>query len=141
MIVELGGRRHLEEPALVHDRDAIGHGQRFFLIMGDDDEGDADLMLQADQLQLHLFSEFAVEGGERLVQEQHFRTFDQRAGERHALALSAGQLIRFSRAEAGETHHRQCFLDTRADLGLGNAGDHEPIGDVVGDTVICGNTA
>ena len=35
----------LLDHALVHDGDAIGHGQRFTLIMGDVDEGDTDTLL------------------------------------------------------------------------------------------------
>ena len=60
--VELG------QAAAVEQGDAVGHDQGLFLVVGDDDEGDADLVLQALQLELHLFPELLVEGAERLVE-------------------------------------------------------------------------
>ena len=35
--------------AFEHHRDPVGHDQRLFLIVGDQNEGDADLPLQAPQ--------------------------------------------------------------------------------------------
>jgi len=43
--------------SLVHDNNGIGHGQRFLLIMGDIDKGDAKLIFQADQLVLHVLAQ------------------------------------------------------------------------------------
>jgi len=57
----------LQELASIHDSDAIGHRECFFLDMGDDHKSDADLVLQPHQLKLHLLSKLAVEGGERFV--------------------------------------------------------------------------
>ena len=57
------------------------------------DEGDADLVLQADQLELHLLAQLLVERRERLVEQQHLRALHQRAGQRHALPLAAGELV------------------------------------------------
>ena len=50
----LGAARHLLDPAVGHDGDAVAHGQRLFLVVGDIDEGDADLLLQRLQLDLQL---------------------------------------------------------------------------------------
>ena len=41
-----------------HDNDFIRHGQGFFLVMGDIDEGDTQLFVHGHKLQLHLFSHF-----------------------------------------------------------------------------------
>jgi hypothetical protein len=90
-VVELG------DLAIEHHRDAVGHDQRLFLVMGDQDEGDADLALQLDQFHLHLFAHLLVERRERLVQQQHLGLQDQRAGQRHALALPARQRMRRAR--------------------------------------------
>ena len=44
---------------------------------------------------------------EGLVEQQHRRRVDDRAGERHALALAAGELVRAARGERAELHHLQ----------------------------------
>ena len=46
--------------------------------MGHVDEGDADLLLDGLQLDLHLLAELEVERAERLVEEQDARPVDQR---------------------------------------------------------------
>jgi hypothetical protein len=57
--------------------------------VGDVDEGDADLLLDALQLDLHLLAELQVEGAERLVEEQDAGPVHQRSGQRDALPLAA----------------------------------------------------
>ena len=63
------------------------------LVVGDEDERDPDLVLDRLQLDLHLLAQLQVEGAERLVEQQHLRTVDERAGQRDALALTAGELV------------------------------------------------
>ena len=91
-LVDVARRADLDDAAVVEDGDAVGHRQRLALVVGDEDEGDAELALQRLQLDLHLLAELEVERAERLVEQQHLRPVDQRAGERHALALAAGKL-------------------------------------------------
>ena len=73
--------------------------------MGDEDEGDAQRLLQRLQLFLHLLAQLEVERAERFVEEQHFRLVDQSAGQRHALPLAAGQLPGLAGAVAAQRHH------------------------------------
>ena len=70
--------------------------------MGDVDEGDADLGLDALELQLHLAAQLEVEGAERLVEQQHLGVVDQRAGDGDALLLAAGELVRLALGEVAE---------------------------------------
>ena len=44
----------------------------------------------------HLVAQLGVEIGQRLVEKQDLRLDDQRAGERHALLLAAGELARIA---------------------------------------------
>ena len=88
-LVEVGRRAELGDRSLVHDRDARGDGQRFVLVVGDHDEGDADFALELRQLEAHGLAQFGIEGGERLVEQEHLRLFDERTRERNALALAA----------------------------------------------------
>ncbi len=68
--------------------------ERLFLVVGDEDEGDADLALDLAELQLHLLAQLLVQGAQGLVEQQHLRPADQGAGQGHALALAAGKLAR-----------------------------------------------
>ena len=83
------------------------------------------------QLFLHVLAQLQVERAERLVEQQHLGLVDQRAGERHALALAAGKLARPARAVAGQPHQLERLLGGLAPLGLADALDHQPVGDVV----------
>src|SRR5229473_3192108 len=72
--------------------------------------------LQVHQLELGLRAQLLVEGGERLVEQQHLRPLHQRAGERHALALAAGQLVRLAPGERLELDEREHLADARGDV-------------------------
>ena len=76
-LVELVRRGDLLHRAAIHDRDPARHRQRLVLVVGDDDEGDADALLQAGQLELHLLAQLGVERRQRLVEQQHLRALDQ----------------------------------------------------------------
>ena len=58
LIVDFLRCSHLLDFTVFHNNDFIGHGKCLFLIMGDEDEGDTNLLLNPLQLILHLFSEF-----------------------------------------------------------------------------------
>ena len=70
MLVDLGGRADLLDPALVEHREAVAHRERLLLVVRDVDEGDAELLLDPLQLDLELLPELQVECAERLVEEQ-----------------------------------------------------------------------
>ncbi len=55
-------------------------------------------VLEGLQLDLEILAQARVEGAQRLVEQEHPRPQDERAGERDALLLAAGELvgIRFS---------------------------------------------
>ena len=99
MLVDLGGRAHLGDPALVEHGQAVAHGQRLLLVVRDVDERDPDLGLDALELALHLQAQLEVERAQRLVEQQDLRPVDDRPGQRHPLALPAGELARLARAD------------------------------------------
>ena len=75
--VKAGGRvikrnrvRQLLNLAGIHHRDPVGHYQGFFLIMGHENCGNADLSQQLLQFNLHGFTQFAIQRGKRFVQQQ-----------------------------------------------------------------------
>ena len=80
--------------AVAEHGDAVGHRHGLLLVVRDDDEGEADLVLEPLQLELHARAHLPVERRERLVEQQQPRALDDGAGERDALALAARQLRR-----------------------------------------------
>src|SRR5690349_14143625 len=91
LLVDFSRRRHLHQPATIHDRDPVGHRHRFALVVGNDDECKSKPALQVHQLELRLAAQFFVERRHRLVEQQHPRPLDQRARKRDALALEIGR--------------------------------------------------
>ena len=60
------------------------------------DDGAAELAMELDQLGTHAGAELGVEVRQRLVEHEGDRLTDQRATERNALPLAAGELHRTS---------------------------------------------
>src|SRR3546814_17243097 len=77
--------------------------------------------LQALQLDLHLLAQLEVERRERLVEQQHLGLAGERARQRHALLLSAGELPRPAMGVALQLNQRQHPLDARVALLLGSS--------------------
>ena len=69
------------------------------LVVGDVDGRVAVFVVQAAHLEAHLLAQVGVEVGQRLVEQQRLGLDDQRAGQRHALLLAAGQLARIALGE------------------------------------------
>ena len=70
LLVDFRRRRDLHEPAAIHDADAVGERHRFALVVGDDDEGQAEPALQLHQLELRFAAQLLVERRQRLVEQQ-----------------------------------------------------------------------
>ena len=56
LVVNVDRRADLFDVAALHDNNRVGHGQRFFLIVGDKDKRDADFLLDIFQLALHFLA-------------------------------------------------------------------------------------
>ena len=63
LVVDLARRADLLDAALVHHRDPVAHRERLFLVVGHEHERDADLALDALQLELHRLAQLQVERG------------------------------------------------------------------------------
>lgn len=63
--------------------------QRFFLIVGYVEDGDAGLAMDAANLGLYLLAQLLVERRKRLVHQQDRRVIGQRPGQGDALLLAA----------------------------------------------------
>ena len=91
---------------------------RLLLVVGHDHEGDAELVLDVQQLELRVLAQLLVERGERLVEQQELGALDQRARERDALALAAGELVRHALDERLHAHELQDVRHPVVDLAL-----------------------
>ena len=116
MLEDLDRARVLLDLALVHDDDAVGELERFFLIVRDEHARQVNLFVQPAQPAPQLLPHFGVERAERLVEQQHLRLDGQRARERDALPLAAGELRRIAIAQIVELHELQQVRDLRCDL-------------------------
>ena len=88
-IIELIGRSKLLQFAHRKHCDAVGHRQGLSLVVGHQDAGHAQALLQAPDLSAGLQPDLRVQVGERLVQQQHLRFLDQRTRQRRPLLLAA----------------------------------------------------
>ena len=89
-------RAELADAPLRHHRQPVGKAQGLALVVGDEDRRDAELALDFAQLDLHRGAQILVERGKRLIEQQHGRIDDQRARQRDALLLAAGELARLA---------------------------------------------
>src|SRR6202012_1230485 len=93
--------------------------------------GDMHLVVQAAQPGTQIVADPRVQRAERLGEQQHLRSDGQRAGQRHALTLTAGELTRVASLKTAEPHHLQQVVYLLGDLGLGPTPNLEPEGHVV----------
>src|SRR5690606_24262170 len=108
-IIEFARRPYLSDAAMPHDADAVGHRQRFLLIMGNENESDAQLALQRQKLKLHLGPELRVERSHRFVEQQYFGLVYDCASQRHTLLLATRHLPDPPPTEIGEANGFQRF--------------------------------
>ena len=110
----------LEDEPIAHHGHPVGHRERLILVVGHEDEGDAQLLLELLELQLHLTPELEVERTQGFVEEQHRRPVDERSGQGDALLLTATQLPRPAPFVSGQPHQLQRLADaTRCSCRLG----------------------
>ena len=104
MFVELARPGDLLDQAAVHDGDAVAHRERLFLVVRDVHERRARARLDLLELELHLLAQLEVERAQRLVEQQRGGFVDERARERDALLLAAGELPGPALLHALEAH-------------------------------------
>ena len=81
-----------EHAALAHDRDPVAHLDRLVDVVGDEDDGLADLAVQAQEVVLQALARDRVDRAERLVHQHQRRVGRHRPRDADALLLAAGEL-------------------------------------------------
>ena len=116
MLVDVTRRAELLHPAARHHGEPVGHRQRLLLVVRHVEERDADLALDALQLDLELPAQLRVERAERLVEQEHGRREHESPRERHALLLAARELVRPALPEAAQPDELERLGDPAASL-------------------------
>ena len=100
--------------------------------MRDVDRGDVETLLQFADLAAHLDPQSGVEIGQWLVEQQHFRSDHQGAGDGDALQLATRQLMRPTLAVTLQLNQRQRVADSLCDLAARYLARFETVSDVAG---------
>ena len=109
--------------AELHHADAVAHGHRFRLIVGDVDGGRRfagffQLLMQIGNADPHRGAQLGVKVGERFVEQENVRFFDDRPTHRHALRLAAGELARQAIEQFFQFENFRRFFHLSVDLRL-----------------------
>ena len=99
---------------LVHDGHHVGEDHRLLLVVGDDDGGEVELLLEFAQPDLHGLAQVLVEGAEGFVEQQDVGPGDDGAGEGGALLLAAGEFVQGSAGRRLERRTMARASSTRA---------------------------
>ena len=133
LLVQVARGADLLQDAVLEHRDAVAHGERLGLVVGDVDRGDAEPALQRRDLGAGLHAQLGVEVRQRLVHEEHLRLTDDRAAHRDALTLTTGERLRLA-AEVGlQVEQLGGLEDALGAVLLADAGDLEREAHVLGD--------
>ena len=133
MLIDLPRCADLFKLAVVHDDNPVAHRQRFFLIVGHVDEGDAEVFLKRLELQLHLLAQLQIQRAQRLIQQEKLRVVGERSCDGDALLLAAGELVRLPLSHLSELDQLQHGIHLFTDLRLAETFFDQTEGHVVED--------
>ena len=129
--IDLPRRADLGNRALLHDDDTIAEFHGLGLIVRHIDRGDTKRAQQAVEFATQPVAQRGVERGQRLVEQQNARPDRNRARQRHALALAAGELVDAAVLQPGDVGQHDQFGDARRTLFVRHAADLQAIADIV----------
>jgi hypothetical protein len=132
-LVQLQRRADLLDDAAVEHRDAVAHGHRLDLVVGDVDHRRAEFAVQLGQLDAHLHAQAGVQIRQRLIEQEHRRLAHDGAADRHPLPLAAGQGFRRAVQQVRDLQHLGGLLDLLAGLRLGDFRHLQAEAHVLGD--------
>ena len=87
----VAARADLLDAPVVHHHHAIGHFQRFLLVMRDKHTGDVHLIVQTPQPAAQLLAHLGIERPKGFVEQQDFRLDGQRTRQCDTLPLPTGE--------------------------------------------------
>ena len=130
-VVHLFGRAELLHHTTVHHDHALGQCHGLDLVVGDEQGGDAEFVVQLLDLEPGLCAQLGVQVGQRFVKQKHLGLAHDGAAHGHTLALAAGQLARLALEQVAQLQNLGGFVDTGLDVGQRHLGDLQAVGHVV----------
>ena len=97
--------------SLEHE-DAVSQIDRLIQIMGDEKNGDIEVLPDIQQMVLHAGTGLRIECAEGLIHEQDARLVDQRTGNCHALAHTARKFVRTLVVSVRQVNQLEKFLSS-----------------------------
>ena len=117
----------------MHDADAVGECEGFFLVMGDQDRRHVQFALDLADGPAQLLADLGVERAERLVHQQHLGPVRERPCDGNALLLAARELGGKPVVHALEGDELEQFLAARASFRAFHLADTQRELDVLAD--------
>ncbi len=105
--VELLRGAHLDDLPVAHQRDAVGEGEGFLAVVGDEERRDVERAQDQRDLVSQLGTQLRVDVRPRLVEQHDARSGRERPRERDALLLAAGELVGVPPAQPAEVDERK----------------------------------
>jgi hypothetical protein len=124
-------RTCLPDVASFHDDHLVGERHGLVLAMGHMHKAYAEIALQAFQFTAHMFAQEGVKRGKRLVKQENLRPRYERARQRDALLLTAGQLRRQPIGKVAHPDEFQELARARPPLDLAHSANLKAVGNVV----------
>ena len=120
----------LVRSALVHDHDAVGELERLLLVVRDENGGVAGLVVDLAKPLRSSLRTCASSAPNGSSSSSTFGSIAKRAGQRHALPLAAGKLVRIAVIQAAQLHEIEQLHRAALDFGVRPAGSRagEPSG-------------
>ena len=95
-VINGAGGIHLLQDSGIENGDAVTHGHRLGLVVGDIYGGGTKAALQVRDLRAGGNAQLGIQVGQRLVHAEYGRFADDGAAHGHALALAAGEVCRLA---------------------------------------------
>ena len=112
MVKDLFRGSRFDDPPEVHHGDPVRHMPDHGQIVGDEDVGDPELLLEVIEQVQDLCLDGKVQGGHRFIQDDDVRVQGQGPGYADALALAAGEFLRrLAGVRGSQSHHVEQFAD------------------------------
>ena len=99
----------LKQFAGVQNGDAVRDRERLLLIVRNIDGGQLKLPADAPDFLPHFQTQFRIQIGQRLIQEQARRPHDERSCESDSLLLAAGHFVDFTPSQVLEPNNAESF--------------------------------
>ncbi len=131
VVIEFHRRTHLFDLTVIHHHDFVGQRHRFYLIVRHINHGGFQLLMQFGDVQAHIDAQFGIQVRKRLIKHKHPRITHDGATNRHALALSTGELFRFAIQQVRQLQGFRHHLHLMANLIFCHAVDLQAIAHVL----------